>query len=228
MAQAKDKEQIMKILQEALDKDPSTFYKVPALARLGYFEWCFKFVETHREEFLEKIKQITRSKSYKRDRPKKDENTRTNRGEEWFVLDLFRNTDKNEIFGDLYGYQIPIKNSNEDKGAGKIDFISVLNDRLYLHEIKADYSPESILKAILEIQTYYQQVDHEKLKKDFDLPTNMKVKKSVVIFENSKAYEQVIKPESQELVKNLLKWFDIELFVLSNSNVFTRKRINGL
>jgi hypothetical protein len=218
-----------KEVTKRLNAHKDFIYKQPQLAVPCYFDICYEYIMEHcidtteTEKKIRDIGRIVRKNSYEIKRDDKNDEDRTNRGEEWFVLDLFnRNTDKKRIFGELIGYQIPIKNSNADKGAGKIDFISIIDNYLYLHEIKADYSKESILKAILEVQTYYQQINHQKLISDFSLEgkVNKEIKKSVVIFEKSEAYKQKDIPR----VKSLLKLFKIELFVLSNSNVFTRKQ----
>ena len=181
-----------------------------------YFDTCYEYLMENcidsAERRIKGIEKVERKRTYNISRKPKVSTDRTNRGEEWFVLDMFyQNTDKNNVFGELKGYQVPIKRISGDKGVGKIDFISVINNFLYLHELKADYSKESILKAILEIQTYYQQIDHKKLKSDFKLPDRMEIKKSVAIFNGSVAHGQIDdKPE----VQKLLKLFEIELFVL--------------
>lgn len=215
-------------LFERLRKHEGYIYNQPQITIPRYLDHCYEYIMEHcvdvEKKELKNIKKISRLKSYKVKRAAKTESQRSGRGEEWFVLDLFlQKTDKEKVFGELpeFGYQVPIKNSQQDKGAGKIDFISVMFDGyLYLHEIKADYSRESILKAILEVQTYFQQIDHDKLIDDFGLKVKG-IKKSIVLFEKSYAYQQV----NDKKVQYLLDLFDIKIIGLSNSNIF--KQINS-
>ncbi len=70
--------------------------------------------------------------------------------------------------GIFIDYQIPLKNKQKDK-AGKIDLLSI-NPKLlsvYFIELKAENNDETLLRAILEIFTYYMICDKKKLIKDY-------------------------------------------------------------
>ena len=210
---------------ERLKKYKGFMYKQDQVKVPAYFDICYEYIMLNcidqKKKELKRIAPIDRDRSYKIEKKLQAKRKRIDRRcEYWFVFDMFfQDTDKNEIFGTLVGYQIPIRNSSTPKDAGMVDFISVIDDHLYLHEIKAVNSVESILKAILEVQTYYQQINHEKLISDFDLIGKVQgIKKAVVIFRESEAYKQTDNPK----VKDLLDFFGIELFILSNSNVFYR------
>ena len=92
--------------------------------------------------------------------------TDTNRLEENEAIELIDNTDKlticnsNASLGEMLDYQIPLKGKQSDK-AGKIDLISVnhANKILYIIEMKNSISKESLLRCIMEIETYYRQLD---------------------------------------------------------------------
>ena len=130
------------------------------------------------------------------------------------VLYMFKNKERDDVkavFGDVIDYQIPLKNKQDDKGVGKIDFIFVKNDELYLAEIKSDRSSESALKAIVEIQTYFQIVGKAKLLSDFGLKPGTKIKKVVVLFSNTKGAKQL---KEDEFIKDLLDKFDVEHIIL--------------
>lgn len=164
--------------------------------------------------FLKGVEKITRKKSYRQQhRTTKNSGTR---GEEWFVQDLFlKNADKNKVFGGLVDYQIPLRNVRANKGTGKIDFAYIKNGAFYLAKVIPAYSRESLLKAILEIQTYYQIADKEKMLADFGF-RYVEVKKCVVLFSNCKAYKQLL----NEQILKMIKMFEIEIVVLDSSNVF--------
>lgn len=219
----KTPDEIKKILQES---DGFLYQQNPIKAR-GYFLTCCEYlwnyrIDREKSEIIDKnIKKITRKSSYIPDPQRRKKEGKTNRGEEWFVKDLFPpDRDKDEVhkvFGKLIEYQIPIRNTENDV-AGGIDFISVIDNFLYLHEIKYDYNKESILKAILQIQTYYQQIeDTKKLIKDFGLTGIKGIRKSVVIFKGSVAHRQINKPKVKHEVKKLLELFGIELFLLERT-----------
>ena len=223
MSKPLEKNEIVERMQKHLESG-KFIYAQDQIAVPLYFDTCYEYLMANcidaTERKIKGIEKVERKQKYKIRRKPKVSTDRTNRGEEWFVLDMFyQNTDKNNVFGELQGYQVPIKGKRDDKGVGKIDFISVIDGFLYLHELKADYSRESILKAILEVQTYYQQINHERLIDDFGLTGKVNgIKKSVVIFKGSEAYEQLDEPE----VQNLLKLFEIELFILERSVCFSR------
>ncbi len=172
------------------------------------------------------IKMITREKPYY---TKNHENFTvakdSNRVEENFVKSLFfYNPFKNEI-GTPIDYQIPLKNISKDK-AGKIDLITY-NDKsneLFLIEVKDDDSKETALRACLEIQTYYQVVNKEKLVKDFVEAgklekTNPTIKKAVLFFKGTNPANECVNTEKYPNLQKTIKKFDIEVFIVSGSKV---------
>ena len=88
--------------------------------------------------------------------------------------------------GEILDYQVPLKDKKNTK-AGKIDLISYNENenKLYLIELKNDFSKESLLRCALEIITYSKQIDIERLKKDFSLSNKTKVGKAILIFKRN-------------------------------------------
>ncbi len=200
---------------------------VLATANDNYVKYAYEYImnceteEIGGELQLKGIKGIRRKNPYKYSHAKTAEND-SGRGEEWFVLNMFENKDEayvKNVFGNLIDYQIPLKNIRADKGAGKIDFMFEKDGEVYLAEIKADYSQESALKAITEVQTYYQIADKEKLLADYGKPTDTKIKKAIVLFNNTKGAKQVLE---NALVKDLLVKFEIEPIILEGKFGFTK------
>lgn len=118
---------------------------------------------------FDNIKPITRTNTYCRENHCKIEMDicNSNRNEEMFAKRL---TGLNlEGLGLILDYQIPLKGTRADKGAGKIDLISFnqQTNTLYLIELKYKENPETLLRASLESYTYYNVIDREKLLADY-------------------------------------------------------------
>lgn len=134
-----------------------------------YYSEVIAFELLQNLSLFNNIKRITRDSSYSRDNHinvKMDLST-SNRDEENFAKRLIGlNFD---TLGLIRDYQVPLKDSNKDKGIGKIDMISFNDDDkiLYLIELKYIGNKETLLRATLESYTYYKIVDIDKLKTDF-------------------------------------------------------------
>lgn len=172
------------------------------------------------------IKMITREKSYYTKNHEKFSVAKdSNRVEENFVKSLFfYNPFKNEI-GTPIDYQIPLKNISKDK-AGKIDLITYneKSNELFLVEVKNDDSKETALRACLEIQTYYQVVNKEKLVKDFIEAGKIKdanptIKKAVLFFKGTNPANECENSEKYPNLQKTIKNFKIEVFVIDGSKV---------
>ena len=153
-------------------------------------------------------------------------NPKSNRHEEIYVKKVFESNDFEDKFGVPIEYQVPLKENRKDC-IGKIDLITYKekDNELYLIEVKADNSTETALRAILEIQTYYQVVDKDNLIKDLkitkvnkkfgdkgiELKENPKILKGIIIFEKNpktgkettpaKEFKQIDKKQRPKLLK---------------------------
>lgn len=171
------------------------------------------------EYLIKDAKKITRHASYNRikahEQESSDVSTELMCSEKWTVKNMFLGKiDHDDIFGQLIDYEVPLKNKRND-GTGNIDFISMKNGKLWMVEIKKYTSDESILKALLEIQSYYQIVDKEKLikdyKKDLNLNDNIEIEKVVAVFDRTEASNQY---RENEKVKAFAKMFNIKVIRL--------------
>lgn len=140
--------------------------------------------------------------------------------------------DKPTVFGKILDYQVPLKKTNDNKGLGKIDLLSVMkgekpgSKKIYFLELKKDCSKETLLRCILEAYTYSKTINKEKLCNDFSLPY--------------KKDEFIIAPlvhkgdglETQlEYVRSLIKVLDIpvEIFVWEyKADKYVIKSLNTL
>ncbi len=203
-------------------KNRKTFlYKVDVLTTHHYTNDAIDYILENEielvngEYILKDAKKITRIKSYNLKHDKSEEMPNGGElmcSEKWLVKNMFSGKiDHDDVFGELIDYEVPLNNKRND-GTGDIDFISMKNDKLWMVEIKNYDSDEAILKAILEIQSYYQIVDKEKLisdyTKDYNLPADIEIEKVVAIFDRTEASRQY---KESNKVKELIKMFNIRV-----------------
>ncbi len=135
----------------------------------------------------------------------------------------------NPILGKIIDYEVPLKDSNDDKH-GDVDLLCVLNESILCIEAKHPESSESLLKAILQAFTYTSLLatKREIFLKDYDLSPNLRLTPSVLTFANTQSFHQIKEqdqfPNLWRLVATLnskLKEKQIEpyrFFVVENPN----------
>ena len=125
--------------------------------------------------------------------------------------------------GKIVDYQVPLKDYNEENknvSVGKIDIISVCENEkdpmVFLLELKAPESEETMLRCVLEGYTYYKVLDKEKLLKDMKDkgllkrdPKEYRVVVAPLVFEGSQPYKDVeemaeFRPEMMKLIDKLI------------------------
>lgn len=181
---------------------------------------------------FDKIPSVTRNQTYIRENHCNVEIDicKSNRNEENYAKRLTGL--KLEGLGLIKDYQIPLKDTNENIGLGKIDLISFNeeNNTLYLIELKYLDNNETLLRASLESYTYYKIVDEKKLKNDclsnqhFILnkifnnidPNNIKVKPAVLVVPGCKAYEELneVNLDERPKLRTLLLALEMNLFTI--------------
>jgi hypothetical protein len=116
----------------------------------------------------------------------------------------------------MTAYQIPLKNSNKDIGAGKIDLVSYHEglNTLFIHEFKKKDNTEALLRCVLEIYTYFSTVDKNKLLTDFG-HNDAKLVPSVLVYAGSRQHEQF---EVHKSVRALMKELNVEFHILEEPN----------
>lgn len=199
---------------------------------LLYTEIIGKYVLENKP--LDHIKRINRTKPYKvashysssgsiiTDR--KD----TNRLEENEVKELIefgiKNSNFNDGLGSLKDYQIPVKETNDNKKVGKIDLISINDETktLYIIEVKNSVSKESLLRCILEISTYYKQIVFDKLCDEYNIK-GYRVKRAILIFKNTRPYFEY-KDKIKHHYTNELLDDDIDVYIISKTNEYRLER----
>ena len=141
-------------------------------------------------------------------------------GEEQFQRDLYfkRKTIPIQLQEELEGEEFIYFElaASKGRGAGKgIDLLSYnCKNRLSIYELKYGKVNENILKAILEIQTYYQRTNFVKFQKDweynrknrlvpfsFDKLQFNEVRKVIIIDKRTNAYSQREYPNIRRLIE---------------------------
>lgn len=117
--------------------------------------------------------------------------------------------------GNIIDYETPLQNTDADEGLKGIDLLSYNTDTdtLILLETKRLDSSESLLRAVLEVFTYWKIADHQKLLYDFGEkfpnfginPSRTSVRKAVLLFERSSAFEEYVNKTSPNTIALMQK-----------------------
>jgi uncharacterized protein (UPF0248 family) len=115
---------------------------------------------------------------------------------------------KFDFFGKFIDYEIPLKDTNQDEGVGKIDNVSYNENYnvFYLVEVKTwGNDNDTLLRSVMEIYTYYKQVDKIKLLNDFGYP-DAKVVPAVLLTEDCRAYDEkeFLDHDERPMLKSLI------------------------
>ena len=197
----------MKSIESA---EPKAWYKSEYTSKSRAEEFANEILTNNGTDKLNAIEKITRTASYNPNHTGVTKNEASNRTEERIALDMFN---KNYAVGHIRDYQIPLKNSNEDTGVGDIDLMAYNKDNqtLTLLELKQRQSDETLLRAVLEIFTYWKILDHQKLLVDYGMPQTTIVKKAVLLFEHSYAYNEYMQKLSPKTIE-LMGKLDVEFY----------------
>ena len=165
---------------------------------------------------LEKIEQINRIK-YNVATHDGQHNGDTNRAEEIFAMQL--KGKKLEKLGFVIEYQVPLKEKLSD-GAGKIDLITSANESVYIVELKCIGNKDTLLRAILEIWTYYKQLNKVNFLNSFKLLKQNKTKdirKAVLLRVGCNAYNEAKELSERPELKRLTEALDVDIFLLGEN-----------
>ncbi len=225
-----NKDEILNELKKSLDNGKSLLYVQDLINKYGtakdtntsYTEIIAEYLINNsiiENDKIIDIPQVTREKSYFTESHNKlFENITegSNRDEENYVKSLFFYNPLRSEIGTAIDYQIPLKSCQADK-SGKIDLLTYKEDtnELFLVEVKFKNSSETALRCCLEIQTYFQTVDKEKLVNDYFATGKIKtqnptLRKAVVVFKNSNPACE-FEDETRVNLKKLVEEFDIKV-----------------
>lgn len=222
MAKSYSLKETIERLDHAL-KNTATLYKLGCLnwkgntkEGLAYSEVIAEYLLKLRiKEALSQISPIKRSKyTVEHDGIIRND---SNRYEEKFAIGVL-NTNL-PFLGKIINYQVPLKAQQSDK-AGKIDLIAYRknpkNDALII-ELKFKDNKETLLRAALEISTYYHMLSHEKFLSSYKEFNGLKprdIKKALLLGEDTQSYDDAKHIESFPNVKRLMQEIELELYGL--------------
>jgi len=172
--------------------------------------------------FVEQVKPISRRETYKTAdhkpmTPEERDSIHEQRQEEqWIARSLLHS--KFDHVGEIIDYQTPIKDSHDDKGVGKVDLLAYCEDGkvLSIIELKRKRNEETVLHAILEVCTYYHQLDKEKLKADFGYPASVSIQQVVLGFTDSFLHQQY---RDSKIIQKLAKELGVKVCLLDDNQI---------
>jgi hypothetical protein len=131
--------------------------------------------------------------------------------------------------GRIVDYDVPIKRFEHESDSnieiGSIDLVSETMDKVYLIDVKGMNCEEPLHHAVYEIVTYFNMISRKKFIRDFTNATQNKFKynhtkddliPAILMFENSKAYEDLKNENPDSLIGRLIYKYHIKFFILKN------------
>lgn len=204
--------------QEIIDKcklavsDISSFYKADFINYRGktsdtkeyYTEVVSEYV-CDNIYLLDSIRQIKRETSYKTLGHDGNYSASSNRLEEVTAMQMFKQCKEGteyDYIGQIIDYQTPLKNQKKDD-AGKIDLLSVRENKVFILELKKEDSTETMLRCVLEGYTYLKTVCAEKLISDFKLSGIQEICAAPLVFKGMSQWKEMQekRPHISKLIK---------------------------
>jgi len=221
------KDVVLKIFDELLKKFPDVLYNNSCINNTNkmydteiYLSEYFSELLFERIDFLEGIKPIDRNKAYKKNLVTVNKHLK-GKGENNFAKSLIG--EQLPHIGIVMDYQIPISESRGE-GVGRIDLLSYnkTTKKCHLIELKYRISKNTLLRAGLEIYTYFKQVNHEKLLEEFrhhrNLPLkNLKLVPTILLYEGSNPAKEAeeMKQGKRPKIKQLFEALGIEVYTFN-------------
>lgn len=144
----------------------------------------------------------------------------TNRREEIYAKKLLEDKAELPILGRIFDYQVPLKAKMSDK-AGKIDLVSYNPGTNLCHiiELKHGDNKESLLRAVLEIATYYRQLNKANFLCSFKeladvVPENIKI--ALLLSKGTNAYAEAQQLAQRPRLKELISKLQIIIGLLDD------------
>ena len=211
-------------------KDIKRLYQEDCINRKGktndtdeYYTEIFSEQLLHMKvgELEENISQINRPNYKVGSHSKTVSKNNTNRREENFAKSMLWS--EIEKLGEIIDFQIPLKkpgaNAAINKGVGKIDLISFNKGKpsAYIIELKDNQNKETLLRAILEIFTYYCQLNKGNFIDSFEEYTDNclepeNIKKAVLLGKDSLGAIEANELKNRLKLKKLIKVLGVEIF----------------
>ena len=221
--------------QKTLDNIPDigNLYKQNEIKRTGEVE-KINYAEIYAKHLLDgeydlrlvQIQRYNRRNYHVRGRVESNtKKPKYKRLEDLFARKLYKNKVCLGGLGKPFYYQVPLKENTQDKGGGKIDIVSISDENIiYLIELKYGENSESLLRAVLEIHTYYQRLNLDNFINSFPETEGMNpnnIKKAVLLGPETKAYIEARSLNSPNMsnLKKLIKKLNVDIFYYTPEKV---------
>ena len=176
------------------------------------------------EKLFKDIKKITRSEPYNMKHEKlsleKILSIPFQRSKEKLTAKSLKGCIFKSTIGEIIDYETPIKDpgGKNNKGVGKVDLLAYNDNDKYLSLIEFKYknNQEPLLRAILEICTYYYQIDRDRLKIDFGKENIGEIHKVVLVYKGSEQHKDYLNSETD--FKTLIQKLDVEIYLFDDIN----------
>jgi len=210
-------EEIIVLLKKGIEKNISTLYNDKDNAFIDeekektkegsyYYDVIAEYLlQPKNKDILEAIPGSGRGLPYKQ--PKHNHRQKEKRLAHGLHKTIF------DDIGEILDFEIPLYKSKKDKRVGEFDMLAYNgNKKQYsIIELKNQGNTwDSLLHAILQVCTYYRQINKEKLIAEYENPSDKDIRKVVLIFKDSRQYREL----KSEYMRKLAKLLKVEIFVL--------------
>jgi len=141
----------------------------------------------------------------------------SNRHEEKFAIGVLNKS--LPFLGRIINYQVPLKSRQSDK-TGKIDLIAYRENQknaALIIELKFMENKETLLRAALEISTYYRMLSHEYFLASYEKFKGLKpqnIRKALLLGVDTQSYKDARNLENLPNVRRLLLDLELEIYGL--------------
>jgi hypothetical protein len=223
-------------INEVIENDPASVYKCKYVNRKGIVSNSNKrdyFTEVIAKQILADdlvilpVDRIDAKGNYKpyavHSKPVSKINPLSNRLEEIKAINLFEDgligndiKCSNIELGRVVEYQVPVKGVRSHS-SGKIDLISYNESKFYLIELKFNGNKDTLLRAVLELETYSRQINVDKLIKELKARLNIKVdcfiEKALLLYPGCNAFDEYSDINKRPEINKLIKKYNIHIAI---------------
>jgi hypothetical protein len=158
-------------------------------------------------------------------------NADSTRKEEKFALQMYLASKVNKqpfgVLGHIFDYQVPLNEKKSD-GYGKIDLVSENEKEVWLIELKHCHSTETLLRALLEIESYERILELSKFYTSYPVHRDKPIRKAILIGcnpsdskppKNTTILDDLMQlkkcSENMKKIQALLDLYKIEVFLIN-------------
>lgn len=155
-------------------------------------------------------------------------------GEKLLAIALY-NSEQGSCLGEIFDYEVPLKEKQTDK-YGRIDLVSKDTDNQSIKLIELKIKPknkkgETLLRALLEIYTYYKLISdsYDKFIKDYNLSPSKypKFQPAILTDKQTLSGETLLKLKNYPCIQALISMMNVEGFVYEYTNKDKPFQSNG-